>query len=550
MNTQENASKMLPFARSKQYLLQKAQANRKDGQILDALTLYYRAYEQAKEAYILLHCASVLTDMEAYELSNRILYRALAYDSGLSDAFYMLARNYYYMGCRLECLDSAANYLKASPDGLYVNEAQSFMENAAESEVRPLGMRYGKLYKLAMSAQKAGNRSLAFSRHVRFIRLKGQDFYTDDLLLTKLIEFAFYHEALIFCAHRRKRAPERTVYLCIAITALHAMGHPRMAKALVPQLSMCKNDPQDSDHVFKMALAVELYAPLLPWFEKHLVAHPYDTKAMQQAAYIALKAGNEKRALHLWQQILQLDKTDFETQQNIHLLHAGQVTGIVPHGMMSPRSVLCPQSHLMSIINSGAPLDAQAIEALQWAVIAGGDALGGPLMQLTKRMERTDAVILLRSWLLNSNGSGEIHRQSIYALIDLEEPGPYIMLHRGKLTYVNPQPMQQQEVQKDIRRNVFIMRCLFELRDIATSAETVALASRFFDSMPDRMRSDTLSPNAYAYCAALKIYHLSTTKRQNEIAPYLSASMLSKRRIKRAYRKLLKLKGETNHAIN
>ena len=98
--------------------------------LIAAIAKYREAYERAPEdAEIAIALAEILSQMQRFEESNRILFRLLAdREDAPPECHFGLACNYFGLQDYDRAADSLEDYLELEPDGEFAADAEDFLD--------------------------------------------------------------------------------------------------------------------------------------------------------------------------------------------------------------------------------------------------------------------------------------------------------------------------------------------------------------------------------------------------------------------------------------
>lgn len=122
--------KVVPFERDNAYLIDRAALNRRQGHLLDALSLYRRALENAPdEAQVAMDMAETLCEMGCYEQSARALCAMLVRPDAPQDCYFGLCCNYFGMNDLDAAYRAMVRFLAAEPDAVKRPEVSEMLKN-------------------------------------------------------------------------------------------------------------------------------------------------------------------------------------------------------------------------------------------------------------------------------------------------------------------------------------------------------------------------------------------------------------------------------------
>lgn len=408
-------SKVVPFERSVEYLTARAALGRREGRLLDALSLFRRAAE--REPHNLKHrmdMAETLCEMGCYTESNRVLAAMLPEKSAPDDCYFGLCCNYFGMSEPEKAYRAMVQFLARDPKAMEREEVRTMFKNLtllralSESKNRRV-VRATRLLTEANERLKRGDLGAAelLSRRALKANARRQD--AGVLLARALMGQGRSAEArdAIERALSSGRARIRTLFTAVEVYL--AAGDRAAARQAFARM---KIDPADADErrlLLEAACALgddDKVRPLLP---KALRAAPYDRSLLHLCAVNRVREGREiLQAVSFWTRMLLIDPSDPVARHYLRKAESGQLSPEMGYGYALPdeerarRLHALKQAQVMSDEQLREDWQARAFRGLLTWAVRSGERQGALLAQaLLSRIDASDARALLFEGMLD-----------------------------------------------------------------------------------------------------------------------------------------------------
>ena len=128
--TKNKTGKVIPFTQGATFYMKRGAKELEKNDLIAAIGKYREAYERAPEdAEIAIALAEILSQMQRFEESNRILFRLLAdQEDAPAECHFGLACNYFGLQDYDRAADSLEDYLELEPDGEFAADAEDFLD--------------------------------------------------------------------------------------------------------------------------------------------------------------------------------------------------------------------------------------------------------------------------------------------------------------------------------------------------------------------------------------------------------------------------------------
>lgn len=129
MTNNDTTGKIIPFKQGASFYMRRGAKEMERNDLIAALTRYRQAYLHAPDdAEPCLAVAEILSQMQRFEESNRMILLLMSMGKGTPECYFGLACNYFGMREYDYAADSLDNYLDADPDGPFALEAEDFLD--------------------------------------------------------------------------------------------------------------------------------------------------------------------------------------------------------------------------------------------------------------------------------------------------------------------------------------------------------------------------------------------------------------------------------------
>ena len=415
--------------------------------------------QEPEDQYSCIAVAEVLSEMERYDDSNRVLLPLLSREDVEPEAIFGL-------GCNLAALnetDSAKKmlerYLQAEPEGEYIYDAYDLLDAIDDAEYRPGD--FGELAPvlkedMALDAAEEGRKALerenfpaAKEALERAIKLDPTLNYARNNL--SLLHFCKkdYERALSEADTVLNADPNDTQALCNKAMVYCAMRDGANANAAADAL--CRTNTERTDELCRISLVLmELgrFADAYKIAERLLKKTPYDEDALHRYAICAYELKRYDKAYNAYDKLCRIDPTDTIAKYYKKLCYNAQ-KGQLPRGNIRrfAANYQVPFDETVRRINrinelmklGAAELHSQwqnsnELELLiRWGFTLPDIAIRRALLTAAAAFGDKRSEGLLRDFLLMREQDDELKRNAIAALAAMGAKQPYYLYIMGHL---------------------------------------------------------------------------------------------------------------------
>mgnify|MGYP002386938189 CR=1 FL=1 len=424
--------------------------------LIAAVSKYREAYERAPEdAEITVALAEILSQMQRFEESNRILFRLLAdREDAPAECHFGLACNYFGLQDYDRAADSLEDYLELEPDGIFAADAEDFLDLIDDDEAmfETTGLKGEDDYEDNAVTHFA--RSLLASGEVSYAveELERRHNQTpNSLKIREQLAVAY------FIADRRDEAKQIASgileenaqnILANSTLALAEIEEGNRIAALARLDEMLKLRSLDAEELHSIAvlqLDLERFADAEKTLTQMLLLMPYDENILHKLAYARFMQGDAEGAKAYYQKLLRIDPHDtiakYYLNQCKHADSAGKrpnAKWIIPYQV--PFSEAFRRlNHLNRVLalphdelNHVWAEDGAFRDLLVWAISLSDLRVKRSMLSLVFTFADQNAQHILRDFLLRTDQPDELKRAVFGMLKQLEAKEPYMAYLNGR----------------------------------------------------------------------------------------------------------------------
>ncbi|MDL2206122.1 hypothetical protein LJC33_04335 [Eubacteriales bacterium OttesenSCG-928-N13] len=452
-------SKVVTFARSTDYLHHRAQQNRREGRMLDALDLMRRVLEREPgNVEYQMDLAELLCEMDQCAQSNNVLLRVLSGDTPMNECHFGMCCNFLGLHDGAAAYSAMLRYLTGEPDAIVREEVQITLASLVQPQSNYSGRRERRAQVLFAKAQ-ALLKSGATDEGARMLaRSLAQD--PDAQLPRALL-------ALCLLMKRERKAAVQQMNMALATgkadvrtrsIAVQVYGHAGHFGQMRRQLDHLRKMPLDADERRMLIHALselKQHRMVSDLISASLRQAPYDSWLLHRKAVSLINLGKSAdEARRYWAQIVRLDPDDTIAQWYQSLAQSGQLDNA--HMDYAYQVTAEERDHRIAQMDEMLQLEEDGIREMtqsrktqnliRWALLTGDPGISGRAFELIHFMQTQSAEQMLRELLLVPDIE---HRFKIAALAELMERDanrPILMLAPdGRLCDAlsdEPEPME------------------------------------------------------------------------------------------------------------
>ncbi len=454
--TKNKTGKVIPFSQGATFYMKRGAKELEKNDLIAAIAKYREAYERApKDAEIAIALAEILSQMQRFEESNRILYRILAdQEDAPPECHFGLACNYFGMQDYDRAADSLEDYLELEPDGEFAADAEDFLDLIDDDDAmfETTGLRSDDDYE-----DNAGNhfaRSLLASGEANYAveELEHRLSQTpDSLKIREQLAIAY------FVANRRDEAKklanelvaeDNANVLANSTLALAEIEEGNRVSALARLDEMAKIrslQPEELHSIAVLQLDLEKYEDAEKTLTQMMILMPYDENVLHKLAYTKFMHGDAEAAKALYQKLLRIDPHDtvakYYLNQSKHVDAAGKRANakwIIPYQVPFSEAFrrLNHLNRMLALphdeLNHAWANDVSFRDMLEWAISLSDLRVKRSMLSLVFTFADENAQHILRDFLLRTDQPDELKRAVFGMLKHLGAREPYMAYLNGR----------------------------------------------------------------------------------------------------------------------
>lgn len=522
--------KVLAFEQKGDFFYKRGLDRLDENKLAEALHNYRLASERDPEnEEILLAIAEVLTEMERFDESNRILFQLIRREDRDPECYFGMGCNFMGVNDIEHAKDSLERYTELDPEGEFIYDAFDMLDAIDEYEFNENGGNESGLIEVnkkdeAYDAAEEGRLLLERERYD-----KAEDKLRQAIRLDPNLDWAHNNLALVFfCRREYKRAaseaksvlehdPKNLQALC-NLTMFQQTMHEnaaanRTADALVRIES---DDPDDLSRMSLVLMDLGRYAEALPLMQNLRKRLPYDEGTLHRLAMCAFETDRFNEAIGCYDTLLKIDSTDTIARYYRGLCRAAQISGSasnavkrkymlnyqVPFDEMLTRInrlneiVASSKDKLKSTWESSAELKS----LIKWGFTLPDKGIKHALLALVATFMDTRSEEIFRDFILRREQPDELKHEALAYLTRQDAEEPYIAYLGGVLVQSRISRSFGGGVSKPYRDAlVLCLTTMHGRRSDQSAARAVALWEKFIRSSGESLpRISRAQSNAIA----------------------------------------------------
>ena len=424
--------------------------------LIAAVSKYREAYERApQDAEIAVALAEILSQMQRFEESNRILFRLLAdREDAPAECHFGLACNYFGLQDYDRAADSLADYLELEPDGLFAADAEDFLDLIDDDDAmfETTGLKGDDDYEDNAVTHFA--RSLLASGEVSYAVEELERRHSQTPNSQKIREQL---AVAYFVANRRDEAKQIANgileedgqnILANSTLALAEIEEGNRTAALARLDEMLKLRSLDAEELHSIAvlqLDLERFADAEKTLTQMLLLMPYDENILHKLAYARFMQGDAEGAKTYYQKLLRIDPHDTVAKYYLNQCKHADSAGKRPNAKwIIPYQVPFSEAfrrlnHLNRVLalphdelNHVWAEDGAFRDLLIWAISLSDLRVKRSMLSLVFTFADQNAQHILRDFLLRTDQPDELKRAVFGMLKHLEAKEPYMAYLNGR----------------------------------------------------------------------------------------------------------------------
>lgn len=458
------ASNVINFERDADFYYRVAENRLDSGNLLGALSMYYRALKlRPGDVSIMLDIAALLSDMGCHEASVDMLIPLLSDGSSTEPychALYMLGHNYWGMNMPLAARDCFTAVLDTYGDNLPEEQLEAILDAIVTIETSdPYAQSPLHLYNAAEHVEEhvCTKAQRLFARgkmnEARDILLPFQEKYPESIRLRNGLALAF------LCNHEHKRCAElieKNDYskdvqaICLHMLSSKALND---TNAIDADCDMLKRlNPDDIDGCMRASavfMDVGRRLDAVPFARKAYELMPYEKNVIHRLAYTLYECGEYSEACSLWERIVKINPNDYIAKYfcsaSRKTLNDGKLYPVCIEYEF-PSSISIERIQYIANMYRDMPDDLSRLwedndeylcDTLIWAASADFSPLSRSLMYLIASLGTKRAEYFFRKQLFSPYADSEAKETALMLLVRMGVRPPYLLCSGGRMIESN-----------------------------------------------------------------------------------------------------------------
>ncbi|MCL1901818.1 MAG: hypothetical protein FWG51_05430 [Firmicutes bacterium] len=315
-----NKAKVLQFNKDADFYLDMAEELIEKGKYINALTPIRRAVQIDGGEESRLRYAELYFLMEQYEMSALLYFKMLAKNHKLSDCYYGLGQNYYYLSNLEACLHNLNIFMTQNPDAEETYDAEDLINEFESSN-------FYEGYKLVHPIEEcdfsetitSAQELITSGAYLEAIKIYNEIPQTSNLYILAQNSMAFcyimlqnYMDANYISSKVLKLDDNNIFALCnLVITLHHLKMQSECDKNLIKLLNI---ETTSLSELFKIAntlCEIKRHESVYVYFNKMLTVKPYDLSILFLTAICCYNCKKFDEAKEHLRTILKIDENDY-----------------------------------------------------------------------------------------------------------------------------------------------------------------------------------------------------------------------------------------------
>lgn len=529
------------FRLSGSRMRQSAAQLRRQGQVLDALSLVRRAAEQDDTPSAWQALAGDMRQMGNWEAAARLLARVLSREPHQPGAWIDMARCMQALDQPALAVDCAYHQLHEDP---WSQEGDAARAMLSELETIPEGKEPGRTQRLiqrGMVAWQSGQRALGERRIRRALRMTAEK---KRLLVTAammcMLEMDFTG-ALKYLPLALRLDPGDARTLTALATLYQQLGKRRISRGFLQRAGRSADSVMTEDGFLAAAWAQDAWQETADYLAVRMRRYPCRTALLSAKATMCCEMGDREAAAEIWRELLSIDPDDraaasliaWQQEQPENFIN---VPGMLPRTERRRQlTEFCMAAESLGTAELLKP-GSRTRRLTDWMLESSDPTEMQTAMKLLNSRTEEPMIRCLKELLCRPFLRSEVRQWALMRLADMGCREEMLMLAGNSYTIVQCQPLSEQTQRQPWR--MFLPMLLRETRHYGQSREIAELAASLWRQMPDAQRMEAVGSGRYVWCKAMEIFCLRMLDADALAAQVAARTPLSARRISRVLRRI------------
>ena len=452
---QFHQGKVIPFVQNAEFYMKRGAKKMERNDLLAALNRYRQAFLAApNDTEPCLAVSEILSQMQRYEESNRILLLMMSMGNGTPECYFGLACNYFGMQEYDYAVDSLENYLDVDPDGPFALDAEDFLDfiddDAAMFEAT--GLRSDADFDdsaaclFAKNLMNSGDIPGAIDELRRQLEISPESAQVQNQLSLAYFCNGEYARALALTEEALKNDPKDVMARCsLSLCKSHAGQHDEAIRELRTAEEDATGTPEELMNLSALQLEYELYTDAEDTLQLLVQQMPYDENVLHRMGYCAYMLGKFADAQECYKRLLLINPRD--TVAKYYLLQSRKTgvdeKGIRAHWMIAYQVPFSETFRRLNQLNRYLSLTKEELlsawekephfqDLMIWGLTLPEARVKKSILSLLFSFGNEQAQMLMRDFLLHTDQPDDLKRVVFGMLKQLNAKEPYMAYLNGQ----------------------------------------------------------------------------------------------------------------------
>lgn len=534
---------LYPFRLSGSRMRQSAVQLRRQGQVLDAMTLMRRAAEQedTPAAWQVLACE--LRQLGLWETAAQVMGRVLSMQGRLPGAWLEMARCMQALEQRPMALDCVYHLLQEDPWSPEADAGREMLASLETENDEKCHRRLPLLVSRGMRAWTAGERKTGERQIRRALKMSREP----ERLLCSAAMMCMLGMDLAgaekYLLRALRHAPEDSRTLTALSTLYSQQGKHEEARQMLKLAADSCDSVLAEDSFLTAAWAQDAWDELTAFLDARMKQYPYRAALLCAKATMLYEQGDTRGAQQLWKDVLALDPDQRQAAAMLSAVQAGAHRIVLP-GMLPVPERRAQKDELAAMAQDGRPLaellrqGSRSRQLIDWCLCGNDPDEQSLALELLTREDDTEAVPYLRELVARPFLQAETRQWALLRLAELGSLDEMIMPAGNHYTLIQCQRISQRRQESPWLS--FFPSLLTETRRYRRSPEILEYAAEIWGCLAQQQREEAAGSGRFVWCKAVEVLFLRMQGEDSLAARVAHSTPLSHRRITRVLRRIAK----------
>lgn len=448
-------AKILPFRQDVDFFLKRGAKERDRNDLLAAVQRYRQAYHSdPADLDSCLALSEVLSQMQRYEESNRLLLVDMSMNDPDPESYFGLACNYYGMHEYAYAKESLETYLELDPEGFYAYDAMDFLDLLEDPNelMETVGVAQDESLETLTVCQRArhaterGDLAQAaalleahLARVPTALRAKNQLAVVCYCMGDKARALALSGEVLSADPNDIQARCNQTLFLCMGEDAQST----QVQEALDALQLLRPEEPDELASISLLQLEFGRYAAAQETLQRLWQYMPYDENVIHRMGYCRYLQGDVEGAQSCYRRLLRIDPDDTVARYYLNACRKYDAKAHARHWQLPYRVPLGETFRRFQQINT--LLDEPQAEIVRrwredratrnlllWALTMQDQRSKSAILHLVAGMQDAEAERALRDFLLRTDQPDGAKREALALLTRMQAREPFMAYLDGQ----------------------------------------------------------------------------------------------------------------------